>query len=129
MKGFVFGLVATAIAFAILAWVLPQVEFTGGIPELLVLALVFGVVNGLVKPAVKLLSFPINAMTLGLFGLVINAALLLGVAWLVNERFDVGFTVGGFPASPLTADTVVAAAIASVVLSVISAVVGLLVRD
>ena len=47
----------------------------------------FGVINALIKPIVKVLSFPISAMTLGLFGFVINGGLLLLIAW-VADRVD-----------------------------------------
>src|SRR5690242_21913497 len=80
MRHFIIGTIATAIAFAIVQWLLPQVNFDGTIPQLIIVAIVFGVVNGIIKPVVKLLSFPITAMTLGLFSLVINAALFLLVA-------------------------------------------------
>jgi putative membrane protein len=131
VRGFIIGVAATAIAFAILTYLLPpsMVDFDGGIQELVILALVFGVVNGFIKPIVKFLSFPISMMTLGLFGIVINAALLLVVAWAADSYFGVDFTVGGFPATGLTADTFVGAVVASVALGIISTIVGLVVHD
>ena len=52
--------------------------------------------NGLIAPVVKALSMPISMMTMGLFGIVVNAALLLLIAWIASiAKFD--FTVGGFP--------------------------------
>lgn len=62
---------------------------------ILVLALVFVVVNGLIKPIIKLLSLPLVLLTLGLFTLIINT----GVFWLtglIGQFFEVGFTVNGF---------------------------------
>ncbi len=62
---------------------------------ILVLALVFVVVNGLIKPIIKLLSLPLVLLTLGLFTLIINN----GVFWLtglIGRFFEVGFTVNGF---------------------------------
>src|SRR3954453_7385851 len=87
MRHFVIGTAATAIAFAIVAYLLPQIDFSGSVPQLILLAVVFGVVNGFIKPVVKLFSFPITAMTLGLFGVVINAALFLLVAWVAGDIF------------------------------------------
>ena len=72
MKGFAIGVVATAIALVLLAFVLPSVDYGGDLVGLILLAIVFGVVNGLIKPIVKLFSFPITAMTLGLFSIVIT---------------------------------------------------------
>ena len=60
MKGFAIGVAATAIAFVLLAFVLPSVDYGGDIVGLILLALVFGVVNGLIKPIVKLFSLPIT---------------------------------------------------------------------
>ena len=56
-----------------------------------VAAVVFGVVNALIKPLVVILTLPINLITLGLFTLVINALLALLVAFVVP-----GFTIAGF---------------------------------
>jgi putative membrane protein len=131
VKGIVIGIAATAIAFAILVNVLPpsMVEFKGGAVELVLLAIVFGLVNAFIKPVVKILSFPITMMTLGLFGFVINAALLLVVAYAADKVAKIHFTVGGFPGGGITADTILGAVVASVVLGVISTIVGLVVHD
>jgi putative membrane protein len=127
MRGLLIGIVVTAVAFAILAYLLPQVEFEGGIEQLLLLALIFGVVNGVIRPVVKLFALPINLMTLGLFGFVINAALLLLVAWVAGG-IGIDFAIGGFPPD-LGADAIVGALIASVVLGLISAVIRIVVPD
>jgi putative membrane protein len=129
MRGFVIGTIATAAAFLILAQVFPQVKFEGDLPALLLLSLLFGVINGFVKPVVKLLSWPVNALTLGLFGLVINAALLLLVAFIADNLFAAGLTIGGFPDQGLTTDVALDAFIASLILSAIQTVVGLVVPD
>jgi putative membrane protein len=129
MKGFVIGVAATAIALVLLAFLLPTVEYGGDVVGLVLLALVFGVVNGLIKPVVKLFSLPITAMTLGLFSIVINAALLLFGTWVAYELFGVTFTIAGFPTDGLSLDVLVSALVAAVVLSIISTVVGLVVHD
>ena len=59
------------------------------------LALIFGLLNALLRPLLKLLTFPLIFLTLGLFTLVINTFLF----WLVGEigtKFAIGFTVDGF---------------------------------
>jgi putative membrane protein len=129
VKGFLIGTAATAIAIAILIYVLPQVDFTGNWVDLLIIAVIFGVVNGFIKPVVKLLALPITAITLGLFSLVINGLLLLLVAWVGDTWFNTGLTIGGFPTTGLSLDTIVAAIISSIVLSIISTLVGLVVPD
>jgi putative membrane protein len=60
-------------------------------PTALVAALVLGLVNAIVKPIVKLLALPITCLTLGLFLLVINAAMLYLVDWIVPGFDTVGF--------------------------------------
>ena len=96
MRGFSIGTIATAVAFALMTWLLPNIDYTGDVPRLILLALVAGVVNGLVKPIVRLLSLPVRMATLGLFGFVINAGMLLLVAWL-SGQFDIPFSIAGFP--------------------------------
>jgi putative membrane protein len=59
------------------------------------LALVFTVVNALVRPILKLLTCPLILLTLGLFTLVINALVFWLAGW-VGGFFEVGFTVDGF---------------------------------
>lgn len=85
-----FHFAISAAAVAITAWLLPGAHFTGLIP-LLLATLVLGLINALVRPVIMLLTLPINAITLGIAGLVINALLVLGVAELVT-----GFTLDSF---------------------------------
>lgn len=128
MKGFVIGTVITAIAFYVLTRFLPQfVSYDGELVGLLVLAIIFGLVNGLIGPIVKLLTLPVSIMTMGLVGFLINAGLLLVTA-LVADAAGFNLTVGDFPPD-LTANTIVAAVIGSVVLSVVGAVARLVVPD
>ena len=127
MRGFLIGTVATAIAFAAMTWLLPNIDYTGDIPQLLLLALVAGVVNGLVKPIVKLLSLPVRVATLGLFSFVINAGMLLLIAWL-SGQFDIPFSIAGFPPK-FSFDALVWALIGSIVLSIITSIVGHFVHD
>lgn len=127
MRGFLIGTVATAIAFAAMTWLLPNIDFTGDIPQLLLLAIVAGLVNGLVKPIVRLLSLPVRMATLGLFSFVINAGLLLLIAWL-SGQFDIPFSIAGFPPD-FSVDALLWALIGSVVLSIITSIVGHFVHD
>jgi putative membrane protein len=131
VKGIVLGIAATAIAFAILVNVLPasMVEFKGDNVQLVLLALLFGLVNSFIKPVVKIMSFPISMMTLGLFGFVVNAAMLLLVAYIADSYAAIKFTVGGFPASGITADTIVGALVASIALGIISTIIGMVIHD
>ncbi len=131
MKGFVIGVVATALAFALMDWLLPQVsiEPDDDILGLLGLSLVFGLVNALIKPIVKLLSLPVTLMTLGLFGLVINVALLFLVSWVTQSVLNVTLSIGGWPQDGFTLEAIVGALLASIVLTLIQTAIGLIVKD
>jgi putative membrane protein len=96
--------------------------------QILVIALLFAIVNSYIKPIVKMLAMPIGFMTMGLVAFVINAGMVLGIAWLVNQAKDtltVGFTVGHFPAQ-WGYETIGCAVVASIVISVVGTVLNLL---
>ncbi|ALV46858.1 hypothetical protein MB46_16555 [Arthrobacter alpinus] len=61
----------------------------------LFIGLLFGIVNALVKPVVKLLSLPVTVLTLGLFTIVINAAMLWLTAW-VTTFTPISLTINDF---------------------------------
>jgi putative membrane protein len=75
-----------AVALWVTALILPNIQLTSDVLGLLVVAIIFGLINALIKPIVKLLSLPITLITLGLFTLVINAAMLALTAWLAGDR-------------------------------------------
>ncbi len=134
MRSFVVNTVVTAVAFYVLTKLLPDAGFDSGVTYageltgLVALAVIFGIVNGLIGPVIRILAFPLNLMTMGLIGFVINAGLLLATAYVANSTgFDL--TVGAFPPDLLKADTVVAAVIGSIVLSLVGTAVRLVVHD
>jgi putative membrane protein len=100
MKNFVVKTIANAGALAVAVWILDKITLTGDstgkeIGTLLLVALIFGLVNFLVKPIVKVLTFPLFFLTLGLITLVINALMLLLTSWLA-DKLDLSFHVEGF---------------------------------
>jgi putative membrane protein len=128
MRGFIVGTLATALAFAILTFLLkPNIAYTGEIGGLIVLALIAGVVNGLIKPVVRLLSLPVRVATLGLFSLVINAVMLILVAWLAS-LLDLHFSVGGYPPK-FSIETLLWAFVGAIVLSIINTIIGHFIHD
>lgn len=133
MRGFIVGTVATAIAFWIVAQVFPEylgldfLSYEGDAIGLVILALIFGVINGLIGPIVRLVSLPITFMTMGLFGFVINGILLIAVAWIA-QNLELSFTVGDFPPD-LNATTIVAAVVGAVVLGIVNSVAHTVVPD
>lgn len=100
MKNFVVKTIANAGALAVAVWVLGNITLTGDstgkkVGTLIVVALLFGLVNFLVKPIVKVLTFPLFILTLGLITLVVNALMLLLTSWLA-DKLDLSFHVEGF---------------------------------
>jgi putative membrane protein len=91
--------------------------------QLLVVALILAVVNTYLRPILRALSFPITLLSMGLFAFVLNAILLLFVAFLANQ-LNVDFKIGGFPPN-LNADAFIGALLGSIVISIVSVVLGL----
>lgn len=89
--------------------------------KLLLVALVFALINTYIKPIVKALSMPIGILTLGLVAFLINAVMLLAVAF-VSGQLKLGFKVGDYPPNLLTSDTIVGAVLASLIISVVSTI-------
>ena len=61
----------------------------------LLLALIFGVVNGVIGNLIRIVAFPLYVLTLGLIALIVNGLLLLLVAW-ISSLIGFGLTVDGF---------------------------------
>ena len=84
-------LIAKFLVIAGAVWLaasfVPGVLVTGGVESYLLIALIFALVNVFVRPLLKLLAFPLLLLTLGLFLIVINAA-MLGLTALLTERLD-----------------------------------------
>ena len=95
---------------------------------LLILALVFGLVNGFIRPIARLVSIPLNIATLGLFSVVLNAGLLLLVAFVVDLLFGPLIVIGGFPPE-LGLEAIAAAAVGSFIISAVSAALTILIPD
>ena len=97
---FIIWVVVNALALAAAVALLDGIELTGDTDAdkaitLIGVALIFGVVNAVVGPVVKLLSLPFIILTLGLLLFVINALLLLLTEW-ISRAFGLGFSVDGF---------------------------------
>jgi putative membrane protein len=97
VTGFIARLLLTALGLWIAATIVPGFRIAG-VGNLLVAALLLGVVNAVVRPVVFLLTLPLTIVTLGLFILVVNGISIALVAWLVP-----GVTVSGLFAASLGA--------------------------
>jgi putative membrane protein len=123
MKKFVVKTLANAVALGVAVWLIKGITLTGTDTAhkalvLILVALVFGVVNWLVKPIVKMLSFPLFLLTLGLFTLVVNALMLLLTSYL-SGRLSLDFHVSNF----------LAALIGGLIVSVVAWVLHLILPD
>jgi putative membrane protein len=118
--GFLLRVVVNGVAIWFATLVLPGFETVGADTTLgkvgvfAAVGLVFGVVNAVVKPVVKVLAFPVYILTLGLFTLVVNALMLLLTEWVTSST-DWGLRIDNFGTA------VLAAIIVSVVSLVLSA--------
>ena len=95
----VLHVIITAIALGVTVYVLPGIHLAPGSNTplvLLVTAVIFGVVNALVKPLLTLLSCGLVVLTLGLFLLVINTAMLALASWIAVNWFGIGFYIDNF---------------------------------
>ncbi len=136
MGSFIVRVLINGLALWIASWLLEGLEISSsataraaanaGITEgadaagivlaYLFIGLIFGVVNAFVRPLVKILSLPVTILTLGLFTIIINAAMLYLTAWLSS-----------FTPVHLTIDSFFWTAIlASIIISIISLVAGLI---
>jgi putative membrane protein len=106
-------IVVNAVAIWVATAIVPGVVVSEGeaslgqkVLTLLVVGAIFGVVNALVKPIVKLFSLPFYILTLGLFAFVVNALMLLLVSWL-SEQLNISFHIDDFFWSAIGAAIVV----------------------
>ena len=91
MKKFVVRVLLTSAIIFGVAFFLPNLIEVDGFESAVVAALFLALVNGFIRPVVRLLTFPVNWLSLGLFSLVVNALMLYIVESLVP-----GFHLAGF---------------------------------
>jgi putative membrane protein len=115
---FLIRLLVNAAALWVATLLVPGVSFDGGALPFFGVALVFGVVNATLRPLLKILTFPLILVTLGVFALVVNG-LMLWLTSSLSASLGLGFHVSGFwPAFW-----------GSIVVSLTSLVLSLLIRE
>lgn len=109
MGKFVVRVLINGLALWIASWILPGLQIVaGGTAEIalgsataelilgyLFIGLIFGVVNALVRPIVRILALPVTILTLGLFTIIINAAMLALTAW-ISQLTPVELSIDSF---------------------------------
>jgi putative membrane protein len=98
--GFLIRWIINAVALWVTTLVVSGIEVTGSttarrVGTIVVVALIFGLVNAIIKPVIRLVGCFLYVLTLGLFGLVVNALLFLLTDWLAG-LLDLPFNVTGF---------------------------------
>jgi putative membrane protein len=107
-----------AIALYVAVQIVPGITLGGDWTSLLWVALIFGLLNALVRPLLMFLTCPLIILTLGLFTVVINTGLLL-LTSNIGQSFGLDFTVDGFWPALL----------GSLVISFVSVVLSVILRD
>jgi putative membrane protein len=116
-------IIASAVALGVAAWVVPGITVTGHsnavkAGTLLAVAVIFGVINAVLKPIIKKIGCAFYVLTLGLVALVVNGLLLWLASWVAG-KLDLPFHVNGF----------LAAVAGAAIVAVVSWALSLLLRD
>jgi putative membrane protein len=74
-----------ALAFAITSWLVPGMDVSGGVWGYIWVSALFGIVNAIIGTFLRILTLPLTLVTLGLFGLIVNAILLSITDWLTGH--------------------------------------------
>jgi putative membrane protein len=126
MGPFVIRAALTGVALWVVTLVVHGLSFVGGDTRLqrvgiiFVVALIFGLINAFIKPIVQFLSIPLYILTLGLIHIVINALMLWITAWITSHTTHWGLAIDHFWWTAIWA---------AIVLSIVSWVLSLVVRD
>jgi len=118
MTKFIIRWVINAVGLYAAVWIVPGISYLGDWTGILWLALIFGLLNALVRPLLKFLTCPLIILTLGLFTLIINTVMLL-LTSNVGQYFGFSLTVDGFWTALL----------GSLVMSVVSIIMSVIFRD
>ena len=128
MIRFLVSSIISAGAIWLVTFLIPAVTLTpyGGeglwqtIGSYLLVGAIFGLINAIIAPVVKVLAFPLYILTFGLISFVINGALLLFVAWLSTQIGADILTIEGFTSEGLTIESLGWAILASIIISISS---------
>jgi putative membrane protein len=126
MGSFLLRTALTGFALWVVTLVVPGIDFVGydstlqEIGIIFVVAVIFGLVNAIIKPIVQILSIPLYILTLGLIHIVINALMLMLTSWITEHTTHWGLYIDDFWWTAIWA---------AIVLSIVSWLLSLMVRD
>ncbi len=93
MTKFILRWAINAIALYLVVLLLPgRIDLTSGLVSIIWLALIFGLINALVRPLINVLTCPLIILTLGLFTLVINT-FLFWLTSIIGQSFNLGLVI------------------------------------
>ncbi|MBU8825598.1 phage holin family protein [Mycolicibacterium goodii] len=102
MSSFLLRAALTGLALWVVTLIVPGMSFVGGdstmahIGIIFVVAVIFGLVNAIIKPIVQILSIPLYILTLGLFHIVVNALMLWITSWITDHTTHWGLRIDDF---------------------------------
>jgi len=128
MKRFLVSTVLNGLGLWLVSAIVPGVQLRpyGGtdlvnlLLTLLVIGAIFGLINAVIAPVIKIIAIPLYIITFGLISFVINGALLLLVAWISQQLSPETFTIEGFTSQGLAITSLGWAILAALVMSVCS---------
>ena len=126
MGSFLVRAAVTGVALWVVTRIVPGISFVGGdstlatVGIIFVVAVIFGLVNAIIKPIVQIISIPLYILTLGLIHIVINALMLWITSWITEHTTHWGLRIDDFWWTAIWA---------AIVLSIVSWLLSLLTRD
>ena len=126
MGSFLLRAAVTGFALWVVTLIVPGLSFVGGhstlqkIGIIFVVAVIFGLVNAIIKPIVQIVSIPLYILTLGLIHIVINALMLWITSWITEHTTHWGLQIDDFWWTAIWA---------AIVLSIVSWVLSLVLRQ
>ena len=118
MTKFIIRWAINAVALYVAVLIVPGIALRGAWTDVIWLALIFGLLNALLRPLLKFLTCPLIILTLGLFSIVINTGMLL-LTSKIGQALGFGLSVDGFWQAGL----------GSLVISLVSVVMSIILRD
>jgi putative membrane protein len=118
MTKFIIRWAINAVALYVAVLIVPGIGLRGVWTDVLLLALIFGLLNALLRPLLKFLTCPLIILTLGLFTILINTGMLL-LTSRIGQSLGFGLTVDGFWSAVL----------GSLVISLVSVIMSVILRD
>jgi putative membrane protein len=118
MTKFIIRWAINAVALYVAVLIVPGIDLRGSWMDVLWLALIFGLLNALLRPLLKFLTCPLIILTLGLFTIVINTGMLL-LTSKIGQSLGMGLSVTDFWQAVL----------GSLVISIVSVIMSVILRD